>query len=484
MSRVWINLAFLLASPLLCWSLAAAAERSELQDVLRQCQAAYHRLVDYRGMVRHEVSEGGKTLREDEIEVTFRKPSFLLLRWQSGLFKGTTLLARPSWNRGNLLIQPGGWFDFLTLSIAPTEVGEPFAPGLKDLSEWLTALTLLAQRSATDRSLRQVELRVNDPNLPEGHVLLAVPAFLVPFRDNSVSAYEFIIERGTGVPKELVLRGAAGEVRQRTTYQEVQINLGVSSSAFDWEEKAGGVRSLPRDEAEIDVRGFIQNWQHRYLEITNYTGEWMLEERWGELLRRSFATFKFRNPFDVYLSWESGENGGRREALFRQGWNNGRVRVRTSFGGIPLIGDLEPDGYLARWGYHHPLTEFGLNRLVEVLQDQLLQEWLRGELGVHFRGLQDCAGQPCYGIEFTFSRTPENDNTAARVVTYWDIAARLPVRYEEYDWAGRLRERQEFRQLRLNTTLRDVDFDPANPTYGFLVFPQAPQLDRFLTGRE
>jgi outer membrane lipoprotein-sorting protein len=474
----------LLAPLLVCSRPADAEQRTELQEVLRQCQTAYYRLVDYRGVVRHEVSEGGKMLREDEIEVTFRKPSFLLLRWQSGLFKGTTLLSRPSWNRGNLLIQLGGWFDFLTLSISPTEVGEPFAPGLKDLSEWLTALTLLAQRSVTDRSMRQVELRTNDPSLSEGQVLLVVPAFLIPFRDNSVSTYEFVIERGTGTPMELMLRGAAGDVRQRITYRDLQINIGVPSSAFDWEEKAGNIRSLPRDEAEIDVRGFIQNWQHRYLEITDYTGEWMLEERWGEILRRSFAAFKFRKPFDVYLAWESGEKGGRREALFRQGWNNGRVRVRTSLGGIPLIGDLEPDGYLARWGYHHPLTDFGLNRLVEVLQEQLLREWLRGELGVHFRGLHDCVGQPCYAIEFTFSRTPDNEKMAARVVTYWDLAARLPVRYEEYDWADRLREQQEFRQLRLNTTLRDLDFDAANPTYGFLVFPHAPQLDRFLTGRE
>jgi len=456
---------------------------AELQEILLQCQSAYHRLVDYRGILHHEVWEKGEILREDEIEVIFRQPSFLTLHWQGGMFKGTVLMSRPSWNRGNFLIQLGGWFDFLTLSIPPTEVGEPFVPGIKDISEWLTALSMLAQRSITDRSLRQVELRQKDPNLTEGHVALLVPAFLVPFRDNNVSLYEFVVERGTGMPTELVLRGPGGEIRQRVIYRELQTNIGVSVQSFDWEEESRTGRNLPRGEAEIDVRGFIQNWQHRYVEVVNYTGEWILEERTGDVLQQSVAAFKFRKPFEVYLSWES-ENGGRREALFRHGWNDSRVRVRTTFSGIPLIGDLAPDGYLARLGHRHLLTEFGLNRLVEILQERLLREWLGGELGVRFRGLQNCFGLLCYVLEFHFPRSPDNVNAPSRVLTYWDITERLPIKYEEFDSLDRLQERQEFRSLRVNTILQDEDFDAANPAYGFLLFSHSPRLDRFLTGRE
>lgn len=457
---------------------------AELQEVLLQCQSAYYRLVDYRGLLRHEVWEGGELLRADEIEATFRKPSFLALHWQTGIFKETKLVSRPSWNRGNLLIQLGGWFDFLTLSIPPTEVGEPFVPGVKDVSEWLAALTVLARRSAADRSLRQVELRTREPNLPEGHVALLVPAFLVPFRDNSVAVYEFVIEQGTGMPTEVVLRGAGGEIQQRMIYRDLQINIGVATQAFDREEQARPEQSsLPRSEAEIDVRGFIQNWQHRYMEINDYVGEWQLEERWGESVQRSFAAFKFRKPFDVYLSWDP-NRGGKREALFRHGWNNGRVRVRTTLAGIPLIGDLEPDWYLARWGHKHLLTDFGLNRLVEILQERLLQAWLRGELGVKFRGLQNCFGLPCFALEFSFPRRLDNEAVPVHIVTYWDVAARLPIRYEEFDGTDSLLERQEFHSLRVNTGLHDADFDAAHPAYGFLLFPHAPQLDRFLTGRE
>ncbi|MBI3302075.1 MAG: DUF1571 domain-containing protein [Deltaproteobacteria bacterium] len=464
-------------------TLALADSFAEVQEILAQCQAAYHRLVDYRGTLRHEVREGGPAARQDLIDATFRKPAFLSLRWQTGLYKGTTLLARPAWNRGNLLIKLGDWFDYLTLSVPPTEVGEPFVPGLKDVSEWLTALTALAQRPAWDRSLRQIETRTTDPNLAEGQVLLSVPAFLIPFRDNTVSSYDFVIERGTGVPMELVLRGGGGEVRQRLTYTDLQVNVGVPAQAFEWEDNAQGFRTLPRGEADIDLRGFIQNWQRRYAEIADYTGVWATEERRGEWMTRSRAAFKFRKPFDVYLAWAA-DGGGAREALFRQGWNDGRVRVRTALLGIPLIGDLAPDGYLARRGYHYPLTEFGLNRLVERLQEQLLREWLQGELEVRFRGVQDYEGHPCYVIEYQFPHSQGREPSAARVVTYWDVAQRVPVKYEAYDWADRLDERHEFRQLRLNVSLSDADFDAANPAYGFLLFRHAPRLDRFFTGRE
>src|SRR5215475_4975376 len=94
---------------------AEEGRAAEVQEILLQCQSAYYRLVDYRGTVRHEVGEGGTVLRQDLIELTFRRPGFLAMRWKTGVFKGTALLSRPNWNRGSLLIRLGDWFDYLTL---------------------------------------------------------------------------------------------------------------------------------------------------------------------------------------------------------------------------------------------------------------------------------------------------------------------------------------------------------------------------------
>ena len=156
----------------------------EVIKVLAQCREAYYRLEDYRGTVLYTVREADGETQEERIEIAFRKPGFLSLRWVSGLYKGTTLLARPGWNQGNLMLRLGEWFDFLTINVPATEMGEPFQPALRDMSDWLTALTALAQRPVTDRSLRMVEVQTVAPNLPEGKIRLSVPA--LPYRHTNL----------------------------------------------------------------------------------------------------------------------------------------------------------------------------------------------------------------------------------------------------------------------------------------------------------
>ena len=132
----------------LCIPRGAGAETAEtrVQELLAECQSAYHRLVDYRGILRHEIWEKGGVHRQHEIAVTFRKPSSLLMQWQSGLYRGTTLLTRPTRALGTIFIRLGGWFDYVRVNIPSTEISDPFAPALKDVNAWLYALRALSQR--------------------------------------------------------------------------------------------------------------------------------------------------------------------------------------------------------------------------------------------------------------------------------------------------------------------------------------------------
>ncbi|MSQ48720.1 MAG: DUF1571 domain-containing protein [Deltaproteobacteria bacterium] len=459
---------------------------AEVLKVLAQCREAYYRLDDYRGTVLHIVREADGETREERIEVAFRKPGFLSFRWESGLHKGTALLARPRWNQGNLMLRLGGWFDFLTISVPATELGEPFQPAVRDMSDWLTALAALAQRPVTDRSLRMVEVQMVAPYLAEGKMRLSVPAFLIPFRDNMVSTYEFIIERGTGIPTELTLRGVGGEARQQVLYTNLQVNVGLPTQLFSWEPTGEEPPSVTPSGTTIDLPSFTQYWQRRYAEITDYSGTWAATTGGEGTEQRMRAAFKFRKPFDLYLQWEPGQ-GRFQEALLRRGWNDGRVRVRQTTWGVPLIGDLVPDDVLPRWGETLSLTAFGIHGLVERLQAQLLRGWLRAELQTRFLGVQRHEGRWCYVVAFEFSTGPGQEYPAARIVTTWDIVERLLVKYESFATSEReasIQERHEFLGVRINTALRDDDFDAANPAYGFLLLRRTPWIDRFLTGRD
>ena len=486
---------------LILWNSDAAAlslSQTRVHDVLAECHAAYQRLGDYQGTLRHEVWEEGGGVRRHDISVTFRKPAFLHLRWQTGLHAGTILLTRPTRAPGPILIRLGGWFEYVTMSIAPTaEIGDLFAPALKDVNAWLYALRELARRPAAHPSLQLVEVHPGDPQLAEGRVILSVPSFLIRFRDNTVDTYEFVIERGTGIPFEMVLRGASGELRQRLTYLDLQVNIGIPQQTFAraYDTVAGsnltrtGTRAydtganLTRTGTDLDVRGFTQSWQRRSGEIRDYTGVWVTEARQGSRLVHRQATFKFRKPFDVYMAWD-GASGELREALFRQGWNGGRVRVRSSLFGLAVIGDLAPDGYWAQQESRYPINEFGFDRIVERLQTQLLRGWLQGELEIQFRGIKKYDGRPCYVLEFIFPNSQWRKHPYNRVVVHWDIVHRVPVKQEAYDWSNQLVARYGFQDLRFNVSLDDTDFDATNPEYGFLLFRHIPWLDWFLTGRE
>lgn len=478
--RRWFTLLFIFISVALQpLDTAVASTGTAVQTLLAQCRAAYFRLVDYRGTLQHEIYPPGREPQRQEIAVLYRKPGFLSMHWQSGLYAGSTLLARPGWNNGNFLIRLGGWFDFVQINAPLIEIGHPFIPSLKDVHEWLSALLALSRRPASDRSLKLVHIRTDDREFPDGQLVLSVPAFLIPFWDNTVAVYEFVIEKGTGMPVALTLRGRHGEVFQRLSYTDLQVNSGVVVQAFD--QPTGPTRFLtsPPAKVDVDVRGFRQHWRQRYAEIRDYTGVWItrgLQD--GTVPAFAQVAFKFREPFDVYWDW------GDSTALYRQGWNEGRVRVRTTLAGVPVIGDLEPAGFLAQQRHLYPITDFGLNKLIERTQDQLLQGWLQGELEARFLGVQKYTERPCYVFEFVFPNSRWRVYSHYRIVMYWDIPRRVPIKLELFDWNERLAEGHAFPQLRLNVSLDDVDFDAANPVYDFLLFRGWPGLDWFITGRD
>jgi hypothetical protein len=259
------------------------------------------------------------------------------------------------------------------------------------------------------------------------------------------------------------------------------MNVGLPTQIFTWQDEEEEV--LPsQNGTTIDLRGFAQHWQHRYGEIVDYTGVWKAKVWQKGIVQRTQVTFKYRKPLELYLQWGF-VSDGIQEALFRQGWNEDRVRVRVRFWGAPFIGDVTPEAELMQWGEHSLVTEFGIHRLVERLQEQLLREWLRGELQTHFLGVQNYDGRPCYVLAFDFLG-PGRDHSPARIVTTWDVAERLLVNYETFMPDGKLHEQQEFQGIQLNVALPDRDFDTANPAYGFLLFRSAPGIDRFLTGRD
>lgn len=191
----------------------------------------------------------------------------------------------------------------------------------------------------------------------------------------------------------------------------------------------------------------------------------------GELLSGKME-LKFReSPKSVYLKFLEPDAG--REVIYWPDRNDGQLLVHE-VGLAALVGTVkvDPHGKLALDSSRHPVTALGLKRMLELLMEQWLKETQLSDVQVNFYPSAKIGTLPCKVIELSHaSRHPETTFQMTRL--YLDAATKLPVRIQNYDFPSRAGAKPElvedyfYQNLRVNTGLKDIDFDTKNPLYKF-----------------
>jgi hypothetical protein len=165
----------------------------------------------------------------------------------------------------------------------------------------------------------------------------------------------------------------------------------------------------------------------------------------------------FRKPFDVRMEWVDPQGSVTQTAVYRQGFNDGKVLARQS-GLLSLAGTLrlDPNESLALSDSQHPITEVGIGKIIERSQHDATNPGISS----HFGGEEMLDGKPAYKFEFTASGDEALGGLAdARKALVWiDRELKLPVKLELYDAADVLLERHCFKDLRINQKLGDKTF--------------------------
>ncbi len=265
--------------------------------------------------------------------------------------------------------------------------------------------------------------------------------------------------------------------------------------------------------AEADPREILRSMGEAADRIQDYTMVLVRQERRGDKLEpEQMLQEKWARPYKIYMksigTWQNGQ-----EVLFVRGWN--RDRIRAHKGSFPdLTVNLDPRGSWAMAHTHHPVTDVSLIDFVRLVLSNLREADQRGEGTARLLGEDTLWGRPCYRLELTcpdrttsyFMREGETLWDVARVtgqqmyvilhynrrkgwesprdprpgeqvlvpryyaskVQLWvDEELRLPIQALIYDFEGKLYERYEHRDLRINAGLTDEDFDPSNRAYDF-----------------
>lgn len=186
----------------------------------------------------------------------------------------------------------------------------------------------------------------------------------------------------------------------------------------------------------------------------------------GELKPQETMAVKFRRPLDVYMEW-IGDVGNGRQLLYREGWNNGRMRVNPE-GLIPPM-NLDPTGKLAMRDSRHPVMRSSILQTVDLFvtdMERIRESDLKAD--ITDLGVEDVNGDAsrCMRAELPRAELPEL--YADQIEACFSLRTGLPTRsraYEVVDGELILVEAYEFADMQVNVGLTDDDFDPGNPDY-------------------
>ena len=200
-----------------------------------------------------------------------------------------------------------------------------------------------------------------------------------------------------------------------------------------------------------DVKG-------NYEGVADYLCLYQKEERAISNGEKQTIRLSFRKPLDVRLEWLDDQGKVDQTAVYRQGFNDGKVLARQSslLGALAGKLRLDPNESLALSDSRHPITEVGLGKIIE----SALKDAANPRISSSFTGEETLEGRPSYKFEFTATGNEAVGGLeAARKALIWvDREWKLPVKLELYDGANTLLERHRFKQVSINQKLSDKTF--------------------------
>ena len=238
------------------------------------------------------------------------------------------------------------------------------------------------------------------------------------------------------------------------------------------------------DFARSALRNHVQ--QHQ-----DYTAILVKRERVnGKLLPESKMTLKLKyglanetvdshRPVSVYLKSIAPKSQAGREVIWVQGRNDNKLTAHEAgLLGILTV-HLQPESRLAMIGNRYPITEIGIEKLLGKLIEKGERDRQLGPTTIRTTENVAVGDRLCRLMEVVHEsptalvegKTVEFEYFLAQI--YIDSERLIPLKYASFSWPKtpdgmpELLEEYTYHDLSLNVGLKDIDFDPNNPAYGF-----------------
>lgn len=265
----------------------------------------------------------------------------------------------------------------------------------------------------------------------------------------------------------------------------------------------------PRSDVER-IEMLLTDASNAMAAIYDYRGVIVKRELFGDGLVQQRLAFKFARPFRVYVKYLEPHTG--REGIYIHGSNRNRLRAHR--GSLPdVMVNLPPRGRIAMLDNHHPITDFGLENMLELASKNIRKAIQRRDATLQLSDGGMVNGEPTWRIDME-SHSGGRTVQARRGEDLWDIASRtgqdmyvilhhndaidspsdvgtgqkvlvphyyasrgryfiskrtyMMTRVRSWDHRGQVYEAYDYPELELNPGLDDGDFDHRNPDYDFV----------------
>jgi len=196
-----------------------------------------------------------------------------------------------------------------------------------------------------------------------------------------------------------------------------------------------------------------------YERINDYEAVFIKQARFDEKLsREETIQFCFRKPFMVYMNWIKDPHKGR-EVAYVEGENENKLRAHERGMLSFVVVSLDPKSPRAMEGSHHPITDAGIGKLIELMASQVKRATEREELIWRSLGCWEFDGRPTYKLEAVFPENRDAGYYCYRAVLWIDCELVLPVQVMIYDWDNNLYEKFAYRKLRTNVGIPNSRFN-------------------------
>jgi hypothetical protein len=199
-------------------------------------------------------------------------------------------------------------------------------------------------------------------------------------------------------------------------------------------------------------RVLFETMVSRFQAVHDYTCILVKQERIGERWNLQKMKLWFRKPMDIKLIWLEPFPG--QQALYRQGFNENRIRARRSgiLGLIPI--NVDPLGKRALENNRYPITHAGIGTVLT----ETAHDIDRGQCEILNLGETQEEGRVCSRLRFC-SHGPAGFHRS-KIVEFWmDKQLQLPIRLQVHDYENGFVVDYFITRLEVNIGLTDKDFE-------------------------